>query len=52
MSKFRYGKDLVDFVIKVDRLTDEEAGDAEYVEDRIRIHLEEPEIRKKFLNNE
>jgi len=52
MSKFKYGKDLIDFVIKMDGLTDEEAGDAEYVEDRIRIHLEEPEIREKFLNND
>ena len=48
----KYGKDLVNFVIKMDRLTDEEASDAEYVDDRIQIHLEEPEIRKKFLNEE
>ena len=48
----KYGKDLVNFVIKMDKLTDEEASDAEYVDDRIQTHLEEPEIRKKFLNEE
>ena len=48
----KYGEDLVNFVIKMDRLSDEEASDADYIDDRIQIHLEEPEIRKKFLNEE
>ena len=48
----KYGKKLVDFVIDKDDLSPEEASDADYIDDRIQIHLEEPEIRKKFLNEE
>lgn len=48
----KYGKELVDFVIDKDDLSPEEASDADYIDDRIQIHLEEPEIRKKFLNEE
>ena len=44
-----YGKDLIKFVIGIDELTKDEAKDAEYLDDRIQIHLEEPEIRQKYL---
>jgi hypothetical protein len=45
----KYGQKLIDFVIRVDQLTSDEAADVEYLEDRIEIHLEEPEIRQKYL---
>ena len=45
----KYGKDLINFVIDIDELTKEEIKDVEYLDDRIQIHLEEPEIRQKYL---
>lgn len=45
----KYGKDLINFVIGIDELTPEEIKDTEYLDDRIQIHLEEPEIRQKYL---
>jgi len=44
-----YGKDLINFVIGIDELTKDEIKDVEYLDDRIQIHLEEPEIRQKYL---
>ena len=43
-----HGKELVDFVIVMDELSPEEASDAEYIDDRIQIHLEEASIREMF----
>jgi len=45
----KYGKDLINFVIDIDELTKEEIKDVEYLDDRIQIHLEEPEIRQRYL---
>ena len=45
----KYGKDLINFVIDIDELTKDEIKDVEYLDDRIQIHLEEPEIRQKYL---
>jgi hypothetical protein len=45
----KYGKDLINFVIDIDELTKEEIKDIEYLDDRIQIHLEEPEIRQRYL---
>jgi len=45
----KYGKDLINFVIGIDELTKDEIKDVEYLDDRIQIHLEEPEIRQKYL---
>jgi len=45
----KYGKDLINFVIGIDELTPEEIKDTEYLDDRIQTHLEEPEIRQKYL---
>jgi len=45
----KYGKDLINFVIGIDELTKDEIKDIEYLDDRIQIHLEEPEIRQKYL---
>jgi hypothetical protein len=36
----KYGKPLIDLVIKIDVLTPEEIKDYEYLEDRITTHLE------------
>ena len=36
-----YGKKFIDFVIKVDELTEKEIKDVEYLEERIETHLEE-----------
>jgi hypothetical protein len=36
----KYGKSLIDKVIKIDDLTPEEIKDCEYLEDRIITHLE------------
>jgi len=40
---------LIDFVTKVDNLTPVEVADTDYLLDRIQTHLEEPEVRKKFI---
>ena len=45
----KYGQKMIDFTIKVDQLTDGEVNDIEYLEDRIKTHLEEPAIRQKYL---
>jgi hypothetical protein len=45
----KYGKDLINFVIGIDELTKDEIKDIEYLDDRIQVHLEEPEIRQKYL---
>ena len=37
----KYGKKLIEFVIKVDALKPEEIKDIEYLEERIETHLEE-----------
>jgi hypothetical protein len=36
----KYNKDIIDFVIRVDDLTEEEIKDIDYLEDRIQTHLE------------
>tara|TARA_B100001094_G_C17916662_1_gene663878 strand:- start:466 stop:633 length:168 start_codon:yes stop_codon:yes gene_type:complete len=36
----KYNKDIIDFVIKVDKLTEKEIKDIDYLEDRIQTHLE------------
>jgi len=36
----KYGKPLIDMVIKIDDLTPEEIKDCDYLEDRITTHLE------------
>ena len=48
MNALLANQELVKFVIEVDNLSQAEAADAEYLLDRIQVHLEEPEIRKKF----
>ena len=45
----KYGQKMIDFTIKVDQLTGDEVNDIEYLEDRIKTHLEEPAIRQKYL---
>tara|TARA_R110001606_G_scaffold197076_1_gene344582 strand:+ start:369 stop:881 length:513 start_codon:yes stop_codon:yes gene_type:complete len=45
----KYGQKMIDFTVKVDQLTDDEVNDVEYLEDRIKTHLEEPAIRQKYL---
>ena len=55
----KYGKDLINFVIGIDDISEKEiegiikkyGSDSfiEYLDDRIQIHLEEPEIRQKYL---
>ena len=45
----KYGQKIIDFTVKVDQLTDDEVNDVEYLEDRIKTHLEEPAIRQKYL---
>ena len=42
----KYGKKLVDLVIKIDELSDREVKDCEYLEDRIITHLEWSTINK------
>ena len=42
----KYGKTLVDLVIKIDDLSVEEVKDCEYLEDRIITHLEWSTIDK------
>ena len=37
----KYGKQIIDFTIRVDELTKAEIQDLEYLEDRILTHLEE-----------
>jgi hypothetical protein len=36
----KYGKEIIDFTIRVDQLTNDEINDIEYLEDRIETHLE------------
>ena len=48
MSALLANQELVEFVIEVDYLSQAEVADTEYLLDRIQVHLEEPEIRKKF----
>ena len=36
----KYNKDIIDFVIRVDNLTEEEIKDIDYLEDRIQTHLD------------
>ena len=45
----KYGQKMIDFTIKVDQLKGGEVNDIEYLEDRIKTHLEEPAIRQKYL---
>ena len=44
----KYGKKLIEFVIKVDALKPEEIKDIEYLEERIETHLEE--LKNDFFN--
>ena len=46
----KYGQKMIDFTIGVDQLTGDEVNDIEYLEDRIKTHLEEPAIRQKYLS--
>ena len=48
----KYGKSLIDMVIKIDDLTPEEIKDYEYLEDRIITHLEWSTIDMKLTNRE
>jgi len=36
----KYNKDIIDFVIKVDDLTEKEIKDLDYLEDRIQTHID------------
>ena len=36
----KYNKNIIDFVIRVDNLTKKEIKDIDYLEDRIKTHLE------------
>ena len=36
----KYNKDIIDFVIRVDDLTEKEIKDIDYLEDRIQTHLD------------
>ena len=36
----KYNKNIIDFVIRVDNLTEEEIKDIDYLEDRIQTHLD------------
>jgi|TARA_R110002072_G_scaffold284360_1_gene448364 hypothetical protein len=45
----KYGKKLIEFVIKVDALNPEEIKDIEYLEERIETHLEELDL-SSFTN--
>ena len=54
----KYGKDLINFVVGIDDISEKEIEDIikkygsdsfiEYLDDRIQVHLEEPAIAKKF----